>query len=104
MAALTVNTRAMGSYYLTTAAMLLVASPTHADFTATVKCDAKAQPTETFVAVSPTYLGAIKAAIAKAEKEFGEDGCYALNVTPKPEPMFGCNTKYCRRGYGGFKR
>jgi len=84
--------------------MLLVASSAHADFTAKVKCDAKALPTETFVAVAPTYLGAIKAAIAKAEKEFGEDGCYSLDVTPKPEPMFGCNTKYCPPGRGGFKR
>jgi hypothetical protein len=37
-------------------AMLLVAGSAHADFTAKVKCDAKALPTQTYVGVGPTVL------------------------------------------------
>jgi hypothetical protein len=70
-------------------------SAAHADFTATVKCDAKGLPTRRYIAVAPTYLAAIKAAIAKAEKDWVDpvtgdsDGCYSVDVTPKPEPMYG---------------
>jgi hypothetical protein len=92
-------------------AILLVARSARAEFTAKVKCDAKASPTQTYVGVGPTVLSAAKAAIAKAEKDWGDPltgddsgGCYSIDVTPKPEPMFGCNTKYCPPGRGGFKR
>ena len=50
------------------AALLLVAGPAHADFTATIKCDAKASPTQTYVSVAADFLEAIKGAVAKRKK------------------------------------
>lgn len=85
------------------AGLLLTTNAAIAGFTATVKCDAKGWPAQSYVAVASTYLGAIKAAISKAEKDWndpvnGDDGgsCYSVDVTPKPKPMSGCSTRSCR--------
>jgi hypothetical protein len=74
----------------------VVPEPDFDHFTATVKCDGKGTPTQRYVAVAPTYLGAIKAAIAKVPSDpvTGDDSgdCNSLDVTPKPEPIAAPNT------------
>jgi hypothetical protein len=74
-------------------------------FTAVLKCDAKAIPTVRFFGIGKNYFDAIKDAIAKAENAgWGGDACFGLKVDPEPEGMFGCSTKSCPPGRGGFKR
>jgi hypothetical protein len=79
------------------AAVLLATVPAHA-VTATIKCDAKGSPTETYVygSADDDLLAAVKGAVEKAEKDWAKSGgCYSITITPKLSPMFGCNTKWC---------
>jgi hypothetical protein len=75
--------------------VLLLSASAHA-VTVTIKCDAKASPTQRYVADGVDLLEALKAAVAKAEPYWaGSGGCYAVEVKPKLYPMFGCSTKSC---------
>jgi hypothetical protein len=66
-----------------TLAMLTVIA--HADFIATIKCDARAWPTETFQSVGLTYVPAIKRVIQAAEQRWAEDAseCHSLRVVTR---------------------
>ena len=82
------------------AAMLLLATPAHAyTYTVTIKCNAKAAPTQAYVARDGDLLEAIKQAVDKAEKAGWVSGdCISVNATPKPLGMYGCSTKSCPPG------
>jgi hypothetical protein len=77
-------------------AVLLAATRACAQITATIKCDAKSSPPQSYVGIGPDLLEAIKSAVAKAEREWRRTGgCYSIDVKPKLRGMFGCTTKSC---------
>jgi hypothetical protein len=97
---------------LTVMSLLTLCAASHAEpqftepqFTAMLKCaGGKPDHLERYIGLAPTWLGAVKNAITKAEKDgwivealdtFGRGECYSINVTPKPWTGYGCNTKYC---------